>query len=98
MSLTRVGILSDIHLFSEAIARVLTAEASLQLIEIPNPAALTATPQGTRLHVLLLDARQPDALALCRRLRSSLDLKIVALAVPADGPLAADALLAGALG
>jgi two-component system nitrate/nitrite response regulator NarL len=96
MASVRVAILSDISLFAEGVSRLITAEASLQLVDLINDEALfDAYPSG-RPHILLLDGRMDGALVACRRFAA--DLKILAVAVPDEGPLASDLLIAGARG
>jgi len=96
MSSLLVGILSEIRLFSDGVAHMLSADSSLRLIEADEEAL--ADPASTeRPQVLLLDGRQENVLASCRRLRA-LGMTIIVLAVAEDGPLAADALIAGARG
>jgi len=96
MSSVLVGILSETRLFSDGIARLIGADSSLRLIEA-NEETLADRSSGERPQVLLLDGRQDNVLASCRRLRA-LELKIIVLAVAEDGPQAADALIAGACG
>ena len=96
MSSVLVAILSDTRLFSDGVARLISADSSLRLIEA-NEEALVDHSSDERPQVLLLDGRQDNVLASCQRLRA-LDLKIIVLAVAEDGPQAADALIAGACG
>jgi len=97
MASVRVAILSDISLFAEGVSRIITAEASLQLVDLINEDAMFDALPSARPHILLLDGRMHGALVTCRRF-AAVDLKILAFAVPDDGPLAADLLIAGARG
>jgi DNA-binding NarL/FixJ family response regulator len=98
MSSVIVGILSDTRLFSDGVARLIGADSSLRLIEA-NEEALADHSSSERPHVLLLDGRQDNVLASCRRLRATdPKIKVIVLAVAEDGPHAADALIAGACG
>jgi len=96
MSSVLVGILSETRLFSDGVSRMVNADSSVQLIEADEE-ALADQSSGDRPNVVLLDGRQDNVLTLCRRLCAS-GLKIIVLAVAVDGPLAADALIAGARG
>jgi DNA-binding NarL/FixJ family response regulator len=97
MASVRVAIFSDIYLFAEGLSRIVTAEPSLQLVDLSNEDALLDAPAAERPHVLLLDGRMRAALITCRRFPAA-DLKILAFAVPDDGSLAVDLLIAGARG
>jgi DNA-binding NarL/FixJ family response regulator len=98
MSAVRVGVLSDTRLFSEGLARIINSEASLQFVDVRDKDALLATVPAGRPEILLLDGRMGGALALCQRFCSAVEPKILVLALPDDGPLATDALIAGARG
>ena len=96
MSSVLVGILSETRLFSDGVSHMVSAESSVQLIEADEE-ALADQSSRVRPNVVLLDGRQDNVLTLCRRLCAA-GLKIIVLAVAVDGPLAADALIAGACG
>jgi two-component system nitrate/nitrite response regulator NarL len=96
MSSVLVGILSETRLFSDGVSRMVNADSSVQLIEADEE-ALADQSSGDRPNVVLLDGRQDNVLTVCRRLCAA-GLKIIVLAVAVDGPLAADALIAGACG
>jgi DNA-binding NarL/FixJ family response regulator len=98
MTTVRVGILSDIRLFTEGVKRIVSAEASLRAVDIGDEDAFAALPPGARPHVLVVDGRMARALDVCRRFGSTADLKILVVAVPDDGSLASDVLIAGARG
>jgi DNA-binding NarL/FixJ family response regulator len=98
MSVVRIGVLSDTRLFSEGVSRIVSADASLHLTQFDDEASLVAAPSAGRPQVVLIDSRMDGALAACQRLASSLDVRIIMAAVPDDGPMAADALIAGARG
>jgi DNA-binding NarL/FixJ family response regulator len=98
MSAIRVGILSDTRLFTDGVARIISAEPALELVEIRDLESLIGPSPLCPLHILLLDGRQDQVPALCKRLLATADLKIIVLGVPDVGPLAIDALIAGASG
>lgn len=98
MSSIRVGVLTSTHQFSEGMARLIRAEPSLRLIGVHDEDTLLAASPAARPQILLLDGRLDRALALCQRFGSAADPKILVLALPDDGPLAIDALIAGARG
>ena len=88
--------LSETRLFTDGVSRMVNANSAVQLIE-GDEEALADQSSGNGPHIVLLDGRQDNVIALCRRL-CAVGLKIMVLAVAEDGPLAADALIAGACG
>lgn len=93
-----VGILSDTRLFVDGLSHIVRAEAALRFVDIGDEHALMAALPSSRPQILLLDGGMEQALAVCARCSVLSDLKILVLAVPEEGPLAADALIAGARG
>jgi DNA-binding NarL/FixJ family response regulator len=98
MSAVRVGILSETRLFVEGLSRIVGAEADLRFVDVGDEDALMAAAPSARPQILLLDGRMDRALAACQRCATVGDLKILVLAVPEGGTLAADVLLSGARG
>ena len=88
MAAIRVGILSDIRLFASALARVIDAD----------PAFVRVDDGGRdRAQVLLVDCRMTDVVDVCAR-HAARDVALVALAVPDEGAMAQDLLIAGVRG
>lgn len=99
---TRVVVLDDHTLYSEALSMLLSRQPDIHLVgAVRDPEEVVVLLDGDDADVVLLDADAPhvDAIAATRRIRrSSPHTKVVILASVDDPEVMADALAAGACG
>ncbi len=93
----RVAVLSDETAFSESLARLIGSHPSYLVVSCASTAAWRSA-AAAQADILLLDARAPDALALCAVVTRQGGGRVLFVASPDDDAWAADALDAGARG
>jgi DNA-binding NarL/FixJ family response regulator len=93
----RIGVLSDDQLFLEGILRIIATEPSFKVVRHASSAAVRHFLHAA-CHVLLVDSRMENAIALCAALTSDAGALVILVAAPEDESWAREALIAGARG
>src|SRR5262245_5202250 len=94
-----VSIVSDDRISSEGLRRILANDGSLRLTPVADQPPLPRAIRAANAHVILLDGRMHNAIALCEQLHQDSDgPTIILFAVADDDEQGINALAAGARG